>query len=194
MYVNFDLMRSRGITYGEYLFLLALKQASATDMEKTVEEIATTFEIEELDKLEPYIKEIKGKKNQSIYSKLRLSEKGKKLLEDLHTANVEDWHIKLADWIKAAYESDGKKIGNKKRLTRGLAQFAKETGITHRNLALLWVTFFRDEDMMEYSFKAENVIFSSKNIYQRAFNLDECRLWDYYNDRKEEFDEIFNRG
>jgi DNA-binding MarR family transcriptional regulator len=191
MYVNFKLVKEKGMSLTEFLFLIVLKQASISDVSEILDELNNKLGVSTNFITAEYVKHIKGNKSDNAFTKMRLSEKGKKLLEDIQTADVEEWHITLADWIKQVYEAEGKKIGNKKRLTRGLAQFAMETGITHRNLALLWKAFLHDAEEMKFSNIAENVIFTSKNTYQRKFSIDECRLWDYYKKNKETFQKVF---
>jgi len=187
MYINFKLAKEKGISPNEIMNLQVIKQMKLENELDNV--LASTLEDNILERFEneSLITQIKGKATDSELSRIRLSKKGIKLLDDLETANVTEEDIKIYDWVSSFYRSQDKTLGNQKRTKSGLAQFRVETSISRNHLAFLFQTFMNDDEQLEYSHKLENLIFSSKNLYSRKFSLDECRLHSYYLNKEEWF-------
>lgn len=192
MHINFKYANNRGLNPIDILTLQIIKQLR-TDKE-VVNELATVLQDERLgfyvDK--KWVTQIKGKKSDDELSRLRLTKSGNKLMENIETAEVTEDTIKIFDWISTFYVGEEDKfVGNKKRTKQGLAQFAKETGISRNHLSYLIQNFLKSESF-DYSYKLENLLFSSKNLYSRKFSLDECRLNDFYLKNKSFFDSKFD--
>lgn len=194
MYININLLESRGVQPVMVLGLQMIKQNKTEELSTNIAEWFDILTEDEKSWLEDHTYYIKGKPYEGQFEKIRLTDKGVKFLDDVQIAQVQEWHIVLADWVATMYKSQDKKVGNKKRLATGLAQFGAETSIIKNDLALLWREFLSDDEQMEYSHVAENVIFSSKSIYSRKFNLEECRLQTYYRQRKNYFDNKFEEN
>lgn len=191
MYLNFNLILEKGFEPNQMVLLQAIKQNSTEDLSNLIPMLIQSDR--DLEKLKEggYIKLIKGKKGQSEFERLRIDSKGTKLLEDVQTAETEDQDIQLRDWLVQFYKSEDKLIGNKKRIASGIAHFRKHTNIEKNSLALLLKTFIFDSENMEYNNKLEKVFYSSNNVFSRRFNIDECRLYTYYEKRKDWFNMKF---
>lgn len=177
-YFNFNLARKHNLNPRDVVYLQLIKQNKFED---------NSFLISQLDELllnnyekEGFVEYIKGNKSDTRYQKIRLTKKGSSLLDALELPNVEEDDIKLLNWLSNIYFKEDKSIGNRKRILLGIAGFRTNTGITKNNFALLLKTFIQDEKNFEYSHKLEYLFFNPKNLFQRKFSLDDCRLYEYY--------------
>lgn len=188
MYLNHKKILELGLAPWQILLLDVARQ---NKKDNNLEDIIASYIVEDSmyeDMIESnLLKYIKGNKKDSDFSKLRIGKRGKEILEKIQEADVTDDIIKIRDWMVLEYQKRDKKAGNKKRLSEGLAQFSAETSITKNHLATLILEFLSDDDNMEYNNIAEKALFSSKNIYSRKFNINECRLFSFYEKRKEYF-------
>ena len=171
--------------------LLTLKQVTKKDMSDKVASLITTDEdLEDLEK-EGYIKYIKGKKSDSLITKMRLGRKGTEFLNSLDEPDVEEEDIKIFDWLADIYRKRDKQIGNGKKTKRLIASFREKSGIEKNKLAFLCNAFISDEDQQEWSYMLEYVFWKPTNAFQSRFTLEDSRLWKYYNKRKQYFDNEF---
>lgn len=190
MYINFRYLKENGMNAEEVLYLQIVKQLPSEN-----------YALEELERLskkysEGYFKEElieynKGKAKDPKIIKTRLSKKGKELLKTISSPFVEEEDVRLFEWIKEQYIKMDKQIGNQSRIKKGISEFRVQTNIEKNKLALLLRTFLMDRENMKYNNKLENVFFSNSNVFSVRFNLEECRLYDYYLRRKEAFDARF---
>ena len=192
MYVNFEILLKRGLIPQDLLFLQAVKQQQTEDLGDMVAMLMDDQRYEFLIEKE-YVKTIKGTSKMTEIEKIRLTTKGARLLDDIQTAYVTDEDIVLRDWLIKQYENEGKQIGNRKKIATGIAQFRAETGIEKNALAFLFKSFISDEENMVYNLKLEKMLFSSKSMFSTKFNINECRLHDYYMKRKNYFDKQFKK-
>lgn len=173
--------------------LLILRHASKRDVSDEVARVITSDE--DLDVLEEkgYIKYIKGKKTTSMLCLMRLDKRGTKFLNDLDEPEVEEQDAQIFTWLADIYNKRDKQIGNRKKTKRLIASFREKSGIEKNNLAFLCNAFISDDNQQEYSHKLEFVFWKPKNLFQSKFVLEDSRLWDYYNNRKEYFDNQFKK-
>lgn len=185
-YINTTFLSSSGYTWQDVYYLLLIKQGQG-------EEISDFSLISHLFGAK-MVKLIKAKsKADTELSRLRLDMEGKKFLEKLSKAEISDEHRKVADWLCQAYLDLGKKIGNKVKLTRHIRDFSNTTGIQRNCIVHLCNTFLQDSEQMEWSFCLEYVFWKSPNAFATRFNLENSRLWAYYQDKKEYFDKEWEK-
>jgi len=192
MYINFQLVIDRYLTPLDFLFLQAVKQQKT---EKISEFVVMLMDDESYEMLIEMgvVHKIKGTKGMTEIERIRLTPKGNDLLEELQVALVTEEDLIIRDWLIKMYTSMDKMIGNKKRVGTGIAQFRGHTGIEKNALALLLKTFLTDQANMEYNNKLEKVFYSSNSVFSTRFNIDECRLYDYYLKNKTVFDDKFSK-
>ena len=168
------------------------KQSKFEDISSEIEEIETECKgtLEWLIQND-YIEFIKGGKKDSIYCKVRATKKGSQLLENIETPEITDDDLKLFDWLCDVYKSEEKMIGNKKKTKMYIAQFRVQSGIERNELANLLEVFIHDEENMKYNHILENSLYKSVNVYNTKFELDQSRVWQYYNKHKEAIDNKF---
>lgn len=189
MYINFKLLPALGLSLSSVVVMQMCKQNKIEDLSTELEEWdAHLLNLTDLG----ITTEIKGKKTQSKFEKTRLTKKGLKMLEDLETPIVTEDDLLLFDWLEKLYIGQGKEIGNKKKTKMYLALFRVNSGIEKNELATLLDEFTRDEDNMNYNHKLEYAFFKSSSVFQTKFELDQSRLWNYYQKNEEHFEKLFS--
>lgn len=185
------------------MLLQAIHQQRGEDNE---EHIAMIMEDDILDSFveEGLVETIKGTKKDSEISKLRTTKKGRQFLLDLQRdSDWDDEDETIANWIEGVYKKKPSYVkSNMSELKRRLNWFKFETGIHRNELSVLLTSFIQDSFVddpndkrpfnerfrdfkaqnkrAQLSNKAENIIFTPKDMYQKAYNLEQSPLWDYY--------------
>lgn len=193
MYINFKLLKEKGLSVQELFTLQIIKQLK-TEPER-VDDLAMTLTddfIEDMSK-RSLITKIKGKKKDLELSKYRLSSKGSKLLEDLQTPLVTEADIIVFEWLRDLYLKSDKEIGSESKCRKLIAWFRSESGIDKNRLITLCKKFTDDEDRMEYSKVLQFVFWKPENHFQTSPKLEDSKLWLYYEKYREEFDKIFEK-
>lgn len=190
MYINFKLLPSLELTWHHVVVMQMCKQAKFENLSDELSTFSPTL-IGELQGMK-YVDYIAGKKNQNPLEKLRLTEKGKKVLENIETPEVTQDDLVLFDWLERLYKDLGKEVGNKRRTKLYLTLFRIESGIQKNELATLLDEFTRDGDNMNYNHKLEYAFFKPSNVFQAKFELDQSRLWQYYSKNEEYFKNLFS--
>ena len=191
-YINFPLLKTRGLSQSQYLILQCCKQQKFEDLHETLIELCNE-DVEELFTLEEkgLVQFIKGKARDTFFQRARSSKSGDDLLELLETAAVTEEDIIIWDWLANIYKKRDKKVGNAKKGKFFLAQFRIQSGINKNNLSFLCHAFIKDPAKMEWSFQLDYVFFKPDNVFTTKFDLEQSKLWHYYKDNQEYFDKKF---
>ena len=191
MYINFKILETEGRDFNDLLVLQLAKQNKNEDLSALLDK----FEPHGIEPLieKGYLTQIKGKKGFSRTQKLRISKKGSAVLDNIETPEILPEDIVLFDWISNVYINMGKTVGNKKKTKMYIAEFRVQSGIEKNELAHLMQQFLQDDENMAYNNKLEYALFRPANTYQTKFNLDESRLWQYYQKNKESIDLHYER-
>lgn len=196
MYINFSL--SSSLICGDIEKLTAIKQKETEWLHKYLL-LTDIRRFEELD----FISRVKCKKGQeNSLEVLRLSDKGKKFINNLSFEGVVDTESQtLADWVIKIYSSrKGGFVKNKTELARRIQWFKTITSIGGNYLALLiqcTILDTYDSDCGEtfYEFKeknprgllsnmGENLFWSPTSIMDKHKTLDKSPLYNYYIDNQ----------
>ena len=167
MYINLKLFEKSNLSAEQLISLLAVKQKEQIYIK---EEFLDTFE--ELD----LITFIKAKnKSQNRLELVRLSDKGKKLLNSIITEPVAgETEDILFEWLSKYYIEKGKEVGNPNRVKKLLKWFSEETGIYKNDLIKLFIDFLKDEYVDEASRVLEFTLF-----YPKKFTTDKGKTIAY---------------
>ena len=182
MYLNFSTYKKSNLTAEELIQLLAIKQ-------REQELINETF-LEDFEQ-KGYITYIKGKKSATKAELVRLSDKGKKLLDELAEAPVEPDDEKVFEWLKEYYLKAEKDVGNGAKTKRHIRDFRIKSGIEKNNLIILVLDFLRENE--ERSKKLEYIWYYPKTAFATKFDLEESWLWNHYIKNKERLDSKFEK-
>lgn len=196
-YINIKLLKERGLDNLDYLLLLLLKQNSTEDLSDSIEGLA-----DRLPKLNEYklMTHIKPKsKKQNYLALCRLSEKGKKWLEDFNTPNITDKDVKMYDFLCQMYLSKNSELEDKEKRTIGnsklclmyCSQFRNIVGLNYHEMYYLCDSFLRE---YEYTKVLEYIFFKRKdNPYGKfASNINDSKLYQYYVENKDYLNKVFN--
>lgn len=186
MYINFKLLPSLGLSLEDVTVMQMCKQNKTEDLSEELSKF--DFILKRLQEKE-LVSEIK--KGKSKFERKRLTKKGKKVLEDIETPEVTADDLVLFDWLEKLYISQDKEVGNKRKTKMYLALFRVNSGIQKNELATLLDEFTRDEDNMSYNHKLEYAFFKPSNVFQTKFELDQSRLWGYYQKNEEHMLRLF---
>lgn len=191
-YINFKLLRKKGLTMTDYTILQCCKQAKFEDLSEELMEFCNE-DVEQLLKYEDsgLIKFVKGKAKDTFFQRARLSKEGETLMANLEAVDATEEDIVIWDWLANIYKKNEKDIGNSRKGKMYLAQFRAASGIDRNRLSFLCSKFIKDESRMEYSHRLDYVFFKPPNIHAVKFDLEESKLWKYYLQSREFFDKRF---
>lgn len=190
MYCNFKLLNSRQLTPLDFSFLLAVKANKIEDNSRVIEHyFKDVLEKFRETNLITFIKQ--KNKSQNDYNTVRLTTVGNDWLDDLTTTEIIEDDIKLFNWLEGVYKSMDKEAGNKRKCKNFIAQFRVNSGISRNHLAFLCQTFINDEKEIEFSQKLEFLFFKGANLFSTKFDIYQSRLFQYYERRKDFFEEQF---
>jgi hypothetical protein len=189
MYVNFEFIKDK-VTPVELIVLQMCKQQKNEDLSDSLEPFENL--IPSLIRRE-LLTEIKGTKKQSPLSKLRISDKGKKLLEKAQIPLILDEDVRIFEWLEDVYKSSDKEIGNRKKTQQYIANFRVESGIDRNKLAKLCKTFIDDDSNFEWSKRLEYLFWKPRNVFDTTFDIEQSRLYMYYLQNKTIFDKQFSK-
>lgn len=176
MYINLPYLLDKGLNLEDLLILQLAYQARSEDTSSYL----GTLEYKHLvDAGLLKLNKAKNKKQKEA-ERVRLTTKGKDILETLQIPDVIDDDIVLFNWLKGIYLERGKELGNQKKTKRLIAQFRVESGIEKNCLAHLLSVFVSDENNLEYNHRLEYAFFKPSNAFQTRFELEQSRLWMYY--------------
>ena len=167
MYINLKLFKKSNLSAEQLIQLIAIKQKEQNYIK---EEFLGRFE--ELG-LVSYVKQ--KNKSQKSSELVRLSDKGKKLLNSMITEPVAgETEDILFEWLSKYYIEKGKEIGNPNRVKKLLKWFSEETGIYKNDLIKLFIDFLKDEYVDEASRVLEFTLF-----YPKKFTTDKGKTIAY---------------
>lgn len=193
-YINVNMLAKYELSMNDYLLLQFARQQKSEDLSTIIEEVVNNGASLENLVLKEYIYSVKGLKKDSSNRKLRTTPKGNKVLEDIHTVGIEDQDVVVWDWLATTYKKEGKSLGNKNKGKFFLAQFRAQSGLEKNDLVILCEAFIADDSNMEYSHRLDYVFFKPPNVFTTRFDLEQSRLWHYYNKHKESIDNRIRRA
>lgn len=133
---------------------------------------------------------IKGKPKEEQRLKIRLSEVGKKLLENLETPDVTEGDIKMAEYLFQIYlshEDTERVLGNKKAITKYIAVLRNHLALSLYQFYYL-CEFFLSEHV--FTKKLENIFMDKNKIRYGDFkhNIDSSILFQFFEQRKQDIE------
>jgi hypothetical protein len=189
MYINTQLLESRGLTANSLIMLQLIKQNKTEDMSSIIELHGVPISILDLGLVE-FIKP--KNKSQKESHTIRLSKKGSKWLNEFtETVLVSEEDVIVFDWLKNLYEGLGKEVGSHIKCKNLISWFRRESGISKNCLIELCKEFTSDDNRMEYSNILEYVFWRGANHFQTSPKLEDSKLWNYYEKRQDYFDNRF---
>lgn len=166
MYINFDLLESKGHTYGELLCLQYLKQLRS-------EKMAHKFDERIIEIVDGY-----GYVDRLKDGNPRLSKKGAELLDLIQTPNANENHVAMAEYLIEKYKEDSDKIlCSKNKLVELIAWFCAETSMTARELYNTLLEYWKTDDS-KFNKKLDYLFFKPEGAYsKRTLNSSRLYIW-----------------
>lgn len=189
MYINVKVLEKNKLTIIDVGLLQLLHQAKTEDVSGILESYNGNLDVL---KDKGLLSEVKPKnKKESVFKCLRLSKKGKQLLEDINTPEVLEEDEKVFEWLKNYYLKAEKEIGNGAKTKRHIRDFRTKSGIEKNNLIKLVLDFLAENE--EKSKKLEYIWYYPKTAFATRFDLEESWLWNHYIKNKERLDKTFDK-
>lgn len=190
MYINTKLLEKYNLNLVQHSVLCILRQNKFEDQSIYLESYNGI--LDELAALN-LVEEVKAKnKTESVWKRLRITKKGSEILENISTAEIDEDSLTIFEWVKSVYLREGKELGNVKKCKQYIAQFSRESGITKNSLAFLIQSFLSDEKEFEYSQRLEYLFFKGASVFSVKFDINQSRLFQYYQKNQQRFDKKFS--
>ena len=205
MYINYEILTSKGLTLYELGVLQLIKQSKIEDLSQQIEFlVSNTPIIEKLSNI-GYIEFIKGKKGQTKFQCIRTSKKGNEVLDDISTPKITEGDLKMYEYLIDNYiyvvnKNTGektlrdvdRKIGNRKNVLKYCAEFRQIVGLSLKEIYWLCMLFIENityTKVLEYIFirKKDNPYGKFKN------SLDSSALYQFWLDNNENILEYFKK-
>lgn len=195
MYINFEYLKQKGLTVSDVIILQIIKQLKIEpELEDDLAMVLTDDFMEKM--LERgCITTIKGKKKDSELSKLRLTSKGNKILENIKTPKVTEGDLKMYEHLCNFYlshEDEERVLGNQKKTKMYCAIFRNRLSLSlHEMYWLCWLFVQR----YEYTKKLENIFFDSNKIRYGKFenHFEDSPLYQFYEENKQEIEYLWKQ-
>lgn len=189
MYINTNIVKHYNLNLQQVALLQILHQAKNEDVSEWLESYNGDLDVLHY---KGFLSEVKAKnKQESVYKRLRLSKKGREVLDAIETPEVTEDSLRIFEWIKQIYISAGKDLGNQKKTKMFIAQFSAESGIQRNALAFLIQSFINDESQFEWSKVLQYLFFKGESVFNIKFDLHSSRLYQYYLKNQNYFDNKF---
>jgi len=187
-YINYEVMTSKHLSLYELGVLQLIKQNRIEDLSTEIEFSVSDTEIIKKWSEVGYIEVIKGKKDQSLYQKLRTTKLGNDILDDVGTPEVTEGDLKMRDYLITMYldhEDEERVIGNKKLIGIYISIMTKHLNLNLHEFYYLCELFLEHH---KFTKKLENIFFDkNKNRYKEfKNNIEESPLFQFYDLRKNE--------
>ena len=189
MFINTNIVKHHNLNLQQVALLQILHQAKNEDVSEWLESYNGDLDVLHY---KGFLSEVKAKnKQESVYKRLRLSKKGREVLDAIETPEVTEDSLRIFEWIKQIYISAGKDLGNQKKTKMFIAQFSAESGIQRNALAFLIQSFINDESQFEWSKTLQYLFFKGDSVFNIKFDLHSSRLYQYYLKNQNYFDNKF---
>jgi len=188
MYINFSLLRQLNLSVSFIPVLFAANQNRTNDESETLSNEAFSADLKQLYELGLLESVKQKKKSETPYNLIRLSAKGKKILEDITTPEILEEHVKMRDYLISMYLSNEDKervVGNKKLITQYIAVLQNHLGLDIYRFYYL-CEFFLQEHI--YTRKLENLFMDRNKVRYGDFknHVEDSVILQFYEQREEE--------
>lgn len=188
MYINTNILKHHNLNLQQVTLLQILHQAKTEDVSELLESYNGDLDVLHY---KGFLSEVKAKnKQESVYKRLRLSKKGREVLDAIETPEVEEQHLKMRDYLISMYLSHEDKervVGNKKLIGIYISVLQNHLGLDIYRFYYL-CEFFLAEHI--YSKKLENIFMDRNKIRYGEFknHIEDSPLYQFYEQRKQEIE------
>lgn len=191
-YFNYQLAEKKGLSARDVHLISMINQNKSEDVSRQIEAELGEDNLKRLLAFD-LVTLIKGTKSQTELQKIRLTKVGKELYTNLQIPETVPNDFEMTDYIVTEYKKLDKQVKSKPNITKLIAWFRVETGMTHREIYTVLNTFVNDDEQMEYSNILDNIFWKRPHMFAVHKNIEDSRLYAYYTHRKAFFDNKFEK-
>ena len=186
MYINTNIVKHYNLNLQQVALLQILHQAKNEDVSEWLESYNGDLDVLHY---KGFLSEVKAKsKQESVYKRLRLSKKGREVLDAIETPEVTEQHIKMRDYLIEMYlnnEDKERVVGNKKLVGIYISILQNYLGLDIYRFYYL-CEFFLSEHI--FTKKLENIFMDRNKIRYGDFknHIEDSALYQFYEQRKQE--------
>lgn len=186
MYINTNIVKHYNLNLQQVALLQILHQAKNEDVSEWLESYNGDLDVLHY---KGFLSEVKAKnKQESVYKRLRLSKKGREVLDGIETPEVEEQHLKMRDYLISMYLSHEDKervVGNKKLIGIYISVLQNYLGLDIYRFYYL-CEYFLSEHI--FTKKLENIFMDRNKIRYGDFknHIEDSALYQFYEQRKQE--------
>lgn len=172
-YINYTLLYEKNLSDNDFHILQKIFQKDTILLKPFLSEFKRLEELE-------LISYLKGKENTA--EGVRISLKGKTLLDQLSQMNYSDDIGKLVDSVIQLYEVHNVETGKKAEIINKATWFVQETGLNVDKIYELienYITYMK-ENNKEYIIHLTNLFWKPKSVFSVHKNLSESFLYDMF--------------
>lgn len=195
MYINYEILTSKGLTLYELGVLQLIKQSKIEDLSQQIEFlVSNTSIIEKLSNI-GYIEFIKGRKGQTQFQCIRTSKKGNEVLDDISTPKITEGDLKMRDYLIEMYlnhEDTERTVGNKKKIAMYISIMRNRLNLTLHEFFYLCEYFLAE---YPYTKVLEYIFFNSnKNRYGKfENNMEDSSLYQFFDGKRKEVEHYWSK-
>ena len=186
MYINTNIVKHYNLNLQQVALLQILHQAKNEDVSEWLESYNGDLDVLHY---KGFLSEVKAKnKQESVYKRLRLSKKGREVLDAIETPEVTEQHLKMRDYLIEMYlnnEDKERVVGNKKLVGMYISVLQNYLGLDIYRFYYL-CEFFLSEHI--FTKKLENIFMDRNKIRYGDFknHIEDSALYQFYEQRKQE--------
>ena len=186
MYINTNIVKHYNLNLQQVALLQILHQAKNEDVSEWLESYNGDLDVLHY---KGFLSEVKAKnKQESVYKRLRLSKKGREVLNAIEIPEVTEQHLKMRDYLIEMYlnnEDKERVVGNKKLLGMYISVLQNYLGLDIYRFYYL-CEFFLSEHI--FTKKLENIFMDRNKIRYGDFknHIEDSALYQFYEQRKQE--------
>lgn len=182
MYINLEILKSRNLSLEELSVLQLTKQARIEDVSDILSDYSAV--VNTLIQ-KGFSEEIKGKKEQNRFQKIRASKLGIEVLDLISTPCVTDGDIQMYQYMCELYinEDATRTLGNRKAGLRYCAEFRQIMGFSLHEMYYLCEMFVNNTTFTRV---LEYVFFEKKNNPYSKFKdvIESSKLYQFWSDNE----------
>jgi hypothetical protein len=187
MYINFSLLRQLNLSVSFIPILFAANQNRTNDESETLSNEAFSDDLKHLYELGLLESVKQKKKSETLYNLIRLSTKGRKILEDITTPEISSGDIQMFEYLVQIYlshEDKDRVVGNAKKVKMYCAILRNHLQMTLHEFYYFIELFLSD---YPYTKKLENLFMDSNKVRYGTFinNVDDSPIFQYWQKEEE---------
>lgn len=173
MYINFEYLKSKELSYIDFICLQAISQNKIENLQELIEGIIT-------DKIrDNYTITLKN-------GKYNLNDLGKDVLNNIEIVGYTENDGVLADYLIKKYKEKELILCSRPKLLKLITWFRGATKFTHKEIFYLIIEYFKTEES-DYNKRLDYLFWKPENSYSKP-NLTDSRLYTFYENNKEWLD------